>query len=49
MRKKIREYTTKKVEKQERVKKFREKRYGKKDVENMNLLLLEAKNILGLV
>jgi len=42
-------YTIEKRKKQEKIEKLREKRYGKKDVENMNYLLLEAKNILGLL
>lgn len=35
--------------KKERLEKNREKRYSQKDIENMNLLLIEAKMILGLI
>lgn len=35
--------------KKERLEKNREKRHSQKDIENMNLLLIEAKMILGLI
>jgi len=41
--------TIERRKKQERVEKHREKRWGKKDMENMNLLLIEAKKILGIL
>jgi len=47
-----RERNTQLIEKRiqrERVQKARERRYSKKDVENMDLLLIQAKSILGLV
>lgn len=37
-----------KKRRQERIQKFHDNRYSKQDIENMELLLIEAKSILGL-
>jgi len=41
--------TIERRKKQERIEKHREKRWSKRDVDNMNSLLIEAKKILGLL
>ncbi len=41
--------TIERRKKQERIDKVRDKRWSKKDVDNMNSLLIEAKKILGLL
>jgi hypothetical protein len=41
--------TIERRKKQERIEKVRDKRWSKKDVDNMNSLLIEAKKILGLL